>query len=163
MLFRSGHKFESPLGIALTAMTILVVFSGFTGRYLMSQFSQTIRDKMELLTELELAYREAATELATHAEQAALIRPFSGYLTRIAAGFFFRSGAKRPATISSSVRALRLAESIADVEYAIKTHETFKNWFATWLKFHVVISFILYGLLALHIWAAIYFGLRWFA
>ncbi len=63
----------------------------------------------------------------------------------------------------ASVRALRLAESIANVEYAVKTHETFKRWFAAWLKFHIVISFILYGLLALHVWAGIHFGLRWFA
>ena len=64
--------------------------------------------------------------------------------------------------MSASVRGLRLAESIADVEYAIKTHGTFKRWFATWLKFHIVISFVLYGLLAVHVWAGIYFGLRWF-
>jgi hypothetical protein len=63
----------------------------------------------------------------------------------------------------ASTRAVRLTESIADLEYAIKAHETFKDWFATWLKFHIVISFILYGLLALHVWAGIYFGLRWFS
>jgi uncharacterized protein (TIGR00725 family) len=58
--------------------------------------------------------------------------------------------------------ARRISESIADMEYALKTHETFKRWFAGWLKFHIVISFVLYGLLALHVWAAIHFGLRWF-
>ena len=58
---------------------------------------------------------------------------------------------------------MRLAESMADLEYAIKTHETFKRWFAAWLKLHIVISLILYGLLALHIWAGIHFGLRWFS
>ena len=62
----------------------------------------------------------------------------------------------------ATVRAIRLADSIADLEYAIKTHETFKRWFGSWLKFHIVISFILYLLLALHVWAGIYFGLRWF-
>jgi len=55
-----------------------------------------------------------------------------------------------------------LAESIADVEYAIKTHQDFKRWFGKWLKLHIAISFILYGLMALHIWAAVHFGLRWF-
>jgi hypothetical protein len=60
------------------------------------------------------------------------------------------------------VRALRLAESMADLEYAIKTHETFKRWFSRWLKFHIVISVILYVLLALHVWSGIHFGLRWF-
>ena len=36
------------------------------------------------------------------------------------------------------------------------------DWFGKWLKFHVVISFLLYGLLAAHVYFAIYFGLRWF-
>ena len=162
VLLHTGHKFDSTLGIALTAMTILVVLSGFTGRYLMSQFSQTIREKKEMLTHLELAYRETATELAAHPEQVAVIRPLSGFLTRLVAGLFVTAGGISEGTMPVAVRALRLAESIADVEYAVKTHETFKHWFAAWLKFHIVISFILYGLLALHVWAGIHFGLRWF-
>jgi hypothetical protein len=163
VLLHTGHKFESTLGTALTAMTILVVLSGFTGRYLMSQFSQTIREKKEMLTQLELAYRTTATELAAHPEQAAMVRPMSGFLTRLLADFLVAPAGTSPATVPASVRALRLAESIADVEYAVKTHETFKRWFAAWLKFHIVISFVLYGLLALHVWAGIHFGLRWFA
>lgn len=163
VLLHTGHKFESTLGIVLTAMTILVVLSGFTGRYLMSQFSQTIREKKEMLTQMELAYRATATELAAHPEQAAVIRPLSGFLTRLVAGFFVVAGGTSPGATSASVRALRLAESIADVEYAVKTHEAFKRWFAAWLKFHIVISFFLYGLLALHVWSGIHFGLRWFA
>lgn len=163
VILHTGHKFVSPLGIALTAMTILVVLSGFAGRYLMNQFSQTISEKKKELTQLELAYRETATELAVHPEQAAAVRPLSGFFTRLAAEFFVASGETSPQTMPASVRALRLAESIADVEYAVKTHETFKRWFAAWLKFHIVISFILYGLLALHVWAGIHLGLRWFA
>ncbi|MCL4853655.1 MAG: hypothetical protein KJZ78_20050 [Bryobacteraceae bacterium] len=162
VLLHTGHKFESTLGVALTAMTILVVLSGFAGRYLMGHFSQTIREKKEMLTQLVLAYRETATELAAHPEQAALLRPLSGFLSRLIAGVFVTAAGAGVAGTSTPVRALRLAESIADVEYAIKTHETFKRWFAKWLKLHIVISFILYGLLALHVWAVIYFGLRWF-
>ncbi len=163
VILHTGHKFVSPLGIALTAMTILVVLSGFAGRYLMNQFSQTIRKKTELLTQLELAYRETATELAAHPEQVSAIRPLSGFAARLFAGVFFTAAPTNPAVMSVPVRAIRLAESIADVEYAIKTHDTFERWFAAWLKFHIVISFMLYGLLALHVWAGIHFGLRWFA
>lgn len=159
-LLHTGHKFASPLGIALTALTLVVVLSGFAGRYLMSQFSQTIREKRELLTRLESAYRQTAGELAAHPEQAAALQAFSGFWTRLAAGFVFPV---RQQTESVPARALRLAESIADVEYAIKTHETFKGWFAAWLKFHIAISLALYVLLALHVWVGIYFGLRWFS
>ena len=163
VILHTGHKFVSPLGIALTAMTILVVLSGFAGRNLMNQFSQTIREKTELLTQLELAYRETATELAGHPDEVAAVRPLSGLFARLFAGVFATSAPTDPAAMSAPVRALRLAESIADVEYALKTHDTFKRWFAAWLKFHIVISLILYGLLALHVWAGIHFGLRWFA
>lgn len=163
VILHTGHKFVSPLGIALTAMTILVVLSGFTGRYLMSQFSQTISEKKAELTQLELAYRETATALAADPAQVAAIRPLSGFFSRLVAGFFVTRGQANPQSMPASVRALRLADSIADVEYAIKTHENFRRWFAAWLKFHIVISFVLYGLLALHVWAGIHFGLRWFA
>jgi hypothetical protein len=158
-IFHTGHKFESTLGIALTAMMLLVVVSGFTGRYFMSRFSETIREKKEMLTQLELAYQATATELAAHPEQVAVVRPLSGFFTRLLGGLFIASGTAMP----TPGRALRLAGSIADIEYAIRSHETFKRAFGVWLKVHIVISFVLYVLLGLHIWSAIYFGLRWFS
>lgn len=161
-LLHTGHKFDSPLGIALTAMMVIVVLSGFVGRYLMGQFSQTIREKKEMLTGLELAYRQTAGELAAHPEQAAIVRPLAGFGSRLMGGLLLARPAGAPAMASEPVRALRLSESMADLEYAIKTHEAFKRWFAGWLRLHIVISFLLYGLLALHIWAGIDFGLRWF-
>lgn len=165
VVIHSGHKYESPLGIALTAMTLLVVVSGFVGRYLMNQFSQEIREKKALLTSLQAAYRQAANDLADAPEQAEALRPFAGFFSRLLAGLFLRDTATEPASPSTASShpavLLRLSESIADVEYSIKTHENFKAWFGKWLKFHIVISIILYALIALHIWAAIHFGLRW--
>lgn len=161
-LLHSGHKFNSPLGIALTAMMLLVVLSGFTGRYLMSYFTHELLEKKQMLDALKAAYDQTAGELARQPEQAALLSSFSGFFSRLLAGAFVPSPAAEPGGIAVPVRALRLAESMADVEYAIKTHETFKRWFARWLKFHIVISGILYVLLALHIWSGIHFGLRWF-
>jgi hypothetical protein len=58
---------------------------------------------------------------------------------------------------------IRIAESVADLEYAARTHELFKRWFAGALKLHIVLSVILYALLGLHVWAEIHFGLRWFS
>jgi hypothetical protein len=162
-ILHTGHKFDSPLGIALTAMMLVVVMSGFIGMYLMSRFSDTIREKRKLLTDLELAYRATATELATHPEQVSVMRPFTGFLTRIVGGAFLDSRKTDTDTMPAPVRALRLSESIADVEFAIRTHEDFKRAFGVWLKFHIVISLVLYALLGLHIWSALHFGLRWFA
>jgi hypothetical protein len=161
-LLHTGHRFDSPLGTAVTAMMVIVVLSGFVGRYLMGQFSQTIREKKEMLTGLELAYRQTAGELAAHPEQVAILSPLAGFWSRLAAGFLLARSAVGPVTMSAPFRALRLSESMADLEYAVKTHEAFKRWFAGWLRFHLVISFVLYALLALHVWAGVYFGLRWF-
>ena len=158
-LLHTGHKFVSPLGIALTAMMLIVVLSGFVGRYLLSQFSQQAREKREMLTRLEVAYQQTAGELAAQPEQIAMLSSFSGLLSRIGARLLWAS--KGVAELPGSARALRITESMADLEYAIKTHETFKKWFSHWLRFHIVISFVLYALLALHIWASIHFGLRW--
>lgn len=163
VLLHTGHKFGSHLGIALTALTLVVVVSGFVGRYLMSHFSQTIHEKKEILTRLELAYREIAAEVAARPEYVALARPFSGFFSRAFAGMFLARNRATVATLPAPLRALRLSESMADLEYAIKTHETFKRAFGVWLKIHIALSFTLYALLGLHVWAAIHFGLRWFA
>ena len=167
VLLHTGHKFVSPLGITLTTMTLIVVLSGFVGRYLMSRFSTEVREKKAMLTRFQAEYQQAAENLAHDPRSAAILRPFRGFLGQLAASVFVRdipddaTGAvdiaiTKPATV------LRLSQSIADVEYAIKTHELFKKWFGKWLKFHIAISMFLYLLMALHIWAAVHFGVRWF-
>lgn len=166
VLLHSGHKFDSVLGIALTAMTLIVVVSGFVGRYLMNQFSQEIREKKAILTNLNAVYQQAAAALSQDSGRAALLQPYTGFVGRLVASLFVRDpvteASREGVTVISPVKLLRISEAIADVEYAIKTHEHFKRWFGKWLKFHIVISFVLYGLMALHIGFAIYFGLRWF-
>ena len=170
VVIHSGHTYDSPLGIGLTAMTLLVVVSGFVGRYLMNQLSQEIRAKKAMLTTLETAYQQAVDEFAAAPKQADVLRPFSGFFGRLVAGMFFRDAETQPANaqsagaragVSDPATLVRLSESIADVEYSLKTHENVKAWFAKWLKFHIAISVVLYVLLALHVWAAIHFGLRW--
>ncbi len=167
VLLHTGHKFVSPLGIVLTAMTIIVVISGFIGRYLMNQISTEIREKKATLKKLETYYQQSAIALSTKPEHAQILQPFSGFFSRLFASFFIHDNIAGPNNsqsldATSPTTMLHLSESIADVEYAIKTHSTFKEWFGKWLKIHIVISMILYVLMALHIWGAIHFGIRWF-
>lgn len=154
VLLHTGHKFESALGIALTGMTLVVVVSGFIGRYLMSFISGELREKRETLAALRRDYdRLAAGESDAVASAGGSPQPWR-----------WRLGAwLMPAASPELARIVRLTESIADLEYAIALNETFKRGFGLWLKFHIVISFVLYGLLGLHVWAAIHFGLRWFS
>ena len=162
VLLHTGHKYESPLGIALTTMTIVIVVSGFIGRYLMSLISQEIKEKKAMLDQLRGAYDEAVEQVSSgDSEQVRRLRPFAGFFPRLAAGLFL---ADTPSNQSSNaaLRSVRLAEAIADLEYAIRSHETFKSLFNAWLKVHIALSCVLYMLLVLHVWAAIHFGLRWF-
>lgn len=162
-IIHSGHKYESVVGIALTAMTLLVVVSGFVGRYLMSGFAKEIREKKTMLNELQTAYDEALVTTQADPTTAKSLRPFSGFFSRLMAGFFLPEPSTEPSVArADSITLVRLAESIADVEYAIRTHEDFKQWFGKWLKLHIVLSFVLYALMFVHVYYAVYFGLRWF-
>lgn len=160
-LLHSGHKFVSPLGISLTIMMIVVALSGFVGRYLMSRISTDMREQQQLLAGLRVAYDRAAAELTQEPQNAETLRPFSSFFGRLAAQFFLHDPASAAQPLPASVRALRLSESIADLEYAVKTHEVLKDAFGRWLICHIIIALILYALLALHVWSAWYFGIRW--
>ena len=48
-IIHTGHKYESWLGITLTAVMLLVVVSGFVVRYLLTYVNQEIKDKLLLL------------------------------------------------------------------------------------------------------------------
>lgn len=160
-VLHSGHRFQSPLGIALTTMMIVVALSGFVGRHLMSRLSKDMREEQQWLAGLRVAYEHTARELVKEPEAAGRLRPFAGFFSRLAAPFFVHEGASTAEPLSAPARALRLSESMADVEYAIKTHGVFKRAFGRWLACHIVIAIILYALLALHIWSGWYFGIRW--
>ena len=48
-IIHTGHKYESWLGILLTAVMLLVVVSGFAVRYLLTYANQEVKDKLLLL------------------------------------------------------------------------------------------------------------------
>ncbi len=164
VILHTGHKFESPLGILLTAMTLIVVFSGFIGRYLMKKIRAEIKEKKSLLDQLNNEYEKTMLQLKTCcADQRKLILPFTGVFSRLFRNIFFSIAPAAGEIESTSKKAFQLTESIADMEYAIKTHESFKQAFSSWLKIHIWLSGILYILLIMHVWGAIHFGLRWFS
>ena len=133
-IIHTGHKFDSLLGISMTGAMLLVVVNGFAVRYLLTYVGHEITDKLALL-------QTARGDLDS------------------AWGVVERSPDLPGGSPAADVT--RLAESVADLEYAIRTHELFKRWFRRSLTVHIVLSVLLYLLLMLHIGSAIYFGLRW--
>lgn len=154
-LIHAGHKFDSLLGIMLTAVMLLVVVSGFAVRYLLTYVTHEIKDKLVLLQTARGDLDSAWGVLENSpAEMRAL--PKAPILTAGLASLGIELPFGGPAG-----EVIRTAEGVADLEYAIHTHELFKRWFGRSLKLHIVLSVTFYGLLALHIGSGIYFGLRW--
>lgn len=154
-LIHTGHKYVSPLGIALTASMLLVVVSGIVLRYLTPFVNVDMKDKLLLL--------QTARGDLDHAW---------GVMEKAAAG---KKGLPQEASLSASMASLGLspvpdnsaghvtvlAEGVADLEYSIRTHELLKRWFSGTLTIHIVVSIAFYALLVAHIISGIYFGLRW--
>jgi hypothetical protein len=143
-LLHTGHKFHSSLGIALIVSMLTVVVTGFVGRYYLPQTATEIREKQSRLATLRSAY-----------DRTALIMSSLGAATS--------DGSPVSASALQDVPLLQLVDGISDLEYAIGSHEAVKKIFMQWIGLHVVAAITMYALLALHIAAEIYYGLRWLA
>lgn len=142
-ILHTGHKYQSPLGIALVVTMLIVVGTGFVGRYYLPQTSTELREQQSRLATLRSAYDRTAAAIA---ERQAL--------ESVAA-----AGISAPALRDVSV--LQLVQSIADLEYAIESREAIKKVSMRWIVVHVVTAILMYLLLTLHISGEIYYGLRW--
>ncbi len=154
-IIHTGHKFESWLGITLTSVMLLVVVSGYAVRYLLTYVNQEVKDKLILLQTArgDLDHAWGVIENLPPEQSAPPKAPF--LLAAMAnLGIDLSPG-------GPTGEVTRTAEAVADLEFAVRTHELFKRWFAWSLKLHIVLSLLFYVLLGLHIWAGIYFGLTW--
>lgn len=154
-IIHTGHKFDSWLGIALTAVMLLVVVSGFTVRYLLTYIGHEITDKL-LLLQTARGDLDSAWGVVENSPAEGRTLPQAPVLMAGLALLGFEIPVGGPVGAVT-----RIAESVADLEYAVRTHELLKRWFSRSLKLHIVLSVILYVLLAVHIGSEIYFGLRW--
>lgn len=154
-IVHTGHKFDSWLGTALTAVMLTVVVSGFAVRYLLTFVTHEMKDKLALL---QTARGDLDNAWGTLENSPGGMNTLPGAPILAAAmatvGIDTRS-------VGPAGEVTRIAESVADLEYSIRLHELFKIWFGQSLKIHIALSVALYLLLALHIGAAVQYGLRW--
>jgi len=162
-LLHTGHRFESDLGLALTTMMLIAVLSGYAGRHLLGRVALELHEKQSQLSRLETAYNETVGTLARNPDPAIASAASSGMLStlRLRAAFTLMSSGRRAE--SPAYRAVQMAESIAELQHSIGAHGRYKRLLALWLKVHVGSSVAFYILLAMHVWAGIHFGLRWFS
>jgi len=160
-LIHSAHRFDSATGVSIIIFMMAVVISGFVGRYVLGLISSNVKEKKRQVTELQGALSSAKQSLkdavcdvrySTFAQTSARHIPYIALSVPTSAqSKLFRQESK----------VLSIIDAISDVEYSILIHDTAKTWFARWLKFHIVISITLYGVLFFHIFSEVYFGLRW--
>lgn len=161
-ILHTGHRFESNLGMALTASMLVATFSGYVGRHLLGRVSLELREKREMLIILQTSYNEAVEELARNPMPIPAPEESGGRTLLQRLRVIAQSTGSAPGAASVSVRAFRAAEAIADMEYSITSHDRLKRLSLQWLKLHIVAALVFYALLGFHVWAAIHFGLRWF-
>ena len=140
---------------ALTATMLLVVVSGIVLRYLTPFVNLDMKDKLLLLQTARGDLDSAWGVLEKSAAERKGL-PKSPLLTAGLASLGLSSASDSPAG-----QVTTLAESVADLEYSIRTHELLKRWFSRTLIVHIILSVVMYALLAAHIASGIYFGLRW--
>lgn len=156
-IIHTGHQFNSVLGIALTTVMLLVVVSGFAVRYLVTFVAHEIKDKL-LLLQTARGDLDSAWGVLEHSPAEMRVLPKTPVLAAGLASLGIELPVGGPAGA-----VIRTADGVAELEYAIRTHELFKCWFSRSLRLHIAASFVLYVLLLLHIWSGIHFGLRWFS
>ena len=133
-ILHSGHNYRSVLGIALVIDILVIIGTGFVGRYYLGHLGAEVRQQQALLGTLRSAYDRIALRL---------------------------SAAAGPPSTAPDVPILRLVDAIADTEYSLTVREAAKRITGRWMVVHTIASIVLYGLLLLHIGSGIYYGLRW--
>ncbi|MBR0814783.1 iron reductase [Bradyrhizobium diazoefficiens] len=143
-LLHTGHKFQSPLGIALVTSMLIVVITGLVGRYYLPQTAMELRQQQSHLATLRLAYEHTVATLSSPDQDE-------------------RDGAGKHALALQKVPLLQLVDGISDLESAIASSEAVKAVFMQWIGLHVLAAIVMYALLAVHVAAEVYYGRRWLA
>jgi hypothetical protein len=133
-IVHSGHKYQSVLGMMLMVDVMIVIATGFIGRFYVGAIGADIRQQQMLLGTLRASYDRMALRLAGRAN----------------------AGKSR-----QNVPMLDLVDAIADLEYGITGGDAMRRIASRWTVVHVTASVALYGLLALHVLSGVYYGLRW--
>lgn len=160
-ILHSGHRFQSRLGILLTAAMLCAVLSGYIGRHFLRYVSRELKDRQDGLLALRAEYPALTRRMIPNLESV----PSLTFVTRLRRqiGNAISGSAHASESESPHHRVARIADAIAELEYAVAADETIRNRLRIWLAVHIGSSFAFYLLLILHIGASIQFGLRWFS
>lgn len=156
-LIHTGHKFDNPVGLLLTAMMLVVVLSGFVGRYLLQQTARQLADKRRDLTAFGPGFEAARQRLMTSAATAGEGAPRRALILRSLAAWLVRDRDLRAA----AGEAIAVADAMAALEASVQLHERMLRWLRLWMRVHLALTTVFYAALAAHVVIVTYYGLRW--
>ena len=165
----SALKFNGVISVAYWSM-VLVVLSGFVGRYLYVRVPKTLRGQELTLEELTARTDEIAVDLANSPLPPSVVAKIAD-VDRDDGGFLlgdFRLN-RRLRRLRSEIRshearsekleeALELMGERAVLLRRIAYLEKTKRLFSLWHVFHKPLVYVMLGIAALHVAVALYFG-----
>lgn len=150
-LIHAAHKFQSPVGVLLTTALLMVVITGFIGRFLLAQTAKALRGRKSELAILRSALVGQSTVSALEGPVKAAPSGWRRYFLET----------EDSSELTNSNDREMLSSALADVEYAVRTEEFTYRLFDRWRLFHLISGYFLFVLLFFHVAAALYYGLRW--
>lgn len=173
VLLHPGWQFKGLAG-ALSLMTILMVFSGFFGRYIYTAIPRTPNGIEVDLKELELAARTLEAELAILKTQDKTqpIRKFdtqSGTILMVLGRFwwdvkskinevFVQAGSKGQ-THQKQLELVRVRSKYDKITRQINNLAAARRLFSLWHAVHIPLGLTLFMVALVHIGAAIYYSM----
>ena len=172
----TAMKFNGVVSIAYWSM-VLVVLSGFVGRYLYVRIPKTLRGTEISLEELDARAIELKGQLAAEGLPTALLRRIEEFEQGSASGGFVLGDLRLKRRLAQLHRELaaagvaparlvaadRLIRERATLLRRIATLDTSKKLFHLWHVFHRPFVYVMLAIAVVHVGVALYFGYagRW--
>jgi hypothetical protein len=167
----TAMKFNGVVSIAYFSM-VLVVLSGFIGRYLYVRIPKTLRGTEVSLEELDARAIELKAQLAAEGLPTALLRRIEEFEQGSRAGGFFFGDLRLRRGLSQLHRELAAAgiaparliaadgviRERATLLRRIATLDTSKKLFHLWHVFHKPFVYVMLAIAVVHVAVAMYFG-----
>jgi hypothetical protein len=155
-LVHTGHKFDNPLGVLLTAMMLIVILSGFAGRYLLQQTARGLAEKRRELARFETVFETARQRLLGTAE-AARVKSSRALVLRSIAPWLVRDRELRAA----AGEAIAVTDGMSALEASVALDDRMQWWFRLWMRVHLSLTTVFYAALVAHVLVVTCYGLRW--
>jgi ABC-type multidrug transport system fused ATPase/permease subunit len=155
VVIHAAHDTGSLIGTLVFLALLIVVLSGIIGRFLYLKVNRSVREQQAALELLKNSFyaREKAMRAALAARQGDIV------VKKAEPG---RDSADADEeSLEQHDRLMEEAWSISELEYAVTFSGPLKRMFSWWMQAHNLFTVFLFALIAVHVLATLYYGLRW--